>query len=256
MTSVGGLLLDVDGTLVQDDHLLPGAADTIDAIRRAGLPILFGTNTTRFSRRQLAERLSDMGLHADATELHTAPVAARHWLERQGLTRVAFYVPEATFDDFVGFERTDDRPAAVVVGDLGSSWSFDLLNRAFRQLLDGATLVALQRNRYWRTPDGLTLDAGPMVVALEYAAGVSAVIVGKPSAKFMHSAASALGIECAAMMVVGDDISSDIAGAAVCGAAGVLVKTGKFRAEDLASPSVHPHLVLDSIADLPAALGL
>jgi ribonucleotide monophosphatase NagD (HAD superfamily) len=82
----------------------------------------------------------------------------------------------------------------VVLGDLAAGWTFDVLNRAFRQVLAGARLVALQRNRYWKTADGLSLDAGPFVAALEYATGATATVVGKPSAAFFALATAALGV--------------------------------------------------------------
>jgi ribonucleotide monophosphatase NagD (HAD superfamily) len=55
------------------------------------------------------------------------------------------------------------------------------LNDAFRALIDGAELIALQHNRYWRRADGLVLDVGAYSAALEYGAGCEAVVVGKPA---------------------------------------------------------------------------
>jgi hypothetical protein len=73
-------------------------------------------------------------------------------------------------EDFAELEDAVDDVDAVVVGDLGERFDYAVLNQAFRRLMDGAELVALQKNRYWRTQDGLSLDVGPFVAALEYAA--------------------------------------------------------------------------------------
>lgn len=156
---------------------------------------------------------------------------------------------------FVCFADDAKQAYAVVIGDLGSDWTFDRLNRAFRQLQSGAHFVAMQKNRYWQTGDGLTLDAGPFVAALEYATGRDAVLVGKPSAAFIEGAAASMGLRVTEVAVAGDDINSDVRGAMRVGARGILVRTGKFQAADLDKPGRSPDAVIDSLADLPGLLG-
>ncbi len=249
MVTPGGLLLDIDGTLYVGDEPVPGAPEAVQALARRAVPIRYLTNTTRFSRRELAGRLRAMGFPTGDDELFTAPVAAAAWLAAQGMRRIALYVPDSTLEDFADFEQAQHDPEAVVVGDLGEAWTFRTMNQAFRQLLGGAHRVALQRNRYWRTPDGLTLDAGAFVAALEYGASVEATVVGKPSAEFFRLAAASLPAG-APPLVVGDDVETDIAGARAAGLPAALVRTGKFREESLAAAGVRPDLVLDSAADL------
>ena len=111
-------------------------------------------------------------------------------------------------------------------------------------------LVALGLTRYWRAEDGLRLDAGPFVRALEYAAGRTAVVLGKPDPAFYHSAVEDLDLEPDQVVMVGDDVRSDVEGAQRAGLTGVLVRTGKFSPSDL-DGGVSPDAVLDSIADLP-----
>jgi phospholysine phosphohistidine inorganic pyrophosphate phosphatase len=246
---MSGFLLDLDGTLYVGDEPLPGAVETIARLAARAAPRRYLTNTTRFSRHALAQRLQRMGFAIEMEEVFTAPLAAATWLTRQGIERVALYVPPATLEDFAAFERVDSSPQAIVVGDLGADWSFARLNQAFRHLLGGARLVALQRNRYWRTTDGLTLDAGPFVAALEYAAGVDAVVVGKPAAEFFRSAAASLELEPGEITVVGDDLEADVGGAQRAGMRGVLVRTGKFREEELARSTVRPDRVVGTLAE-------
>ncbi len=248
--SPGALLLDIDGTLYVGDEAVPGAAQAVRTLAGRGLPIRYLTNTTRFSRRELAGRLRALGFPAADDELFTAPVAAAAWLATEGIRRIALYVPDSTLEDFAAFDRVRDEPEAVVVGDLGPGWSFERLNAAFRQLLGGARLVALQRNRYWLTPDGLTIDAGAFVAALEYAASAEAVVVGKPSAEFFRLAAASLPPGETSALVVGDDVETDIAGAHAAGLPAALVRTGKFREETLAAAAEKPELVLESAARL------
>jgi phospholysine phosphohistidine inorganic pyrophosphate phosphatase len=254
----GALLLDIDGTLYVGDEALPGATEAVRRLEAQGLVVRYLTNTTRFSRAELTGRLRTLGFPATADQLFTAPVAAAAWLAAARLRRIALYVPASTLHDFRAFEIVEGagQPEAVVVGDLGADWTFARMNAAFRQLLGGARLVALQRNRYWRTPDGLTLDAGAFVAALEYGAGQEAVVVGKPSTEFFRLAVASLPAGSGAALVVGDDVETDIAGARAAGLPAVLVRTGKFRPAALEAAGTPPDAVIDSIADLPAFLGL
>jgi HAD superfamily hydrolase (TIGR01458 family) len=119
--------------------------------------------------------------------------------------------------------------------------------------MDGAKLVALQKNRYWRTPDGLSLDAGPFVAALEYASGERAEVVGKPEEAFFRLALEDLGLEAGEVAMVGDDAEADVAGAKRAGLLGVQVKTGKWPPD---AEGGEADLVLDSVAGLPEALGV
>ena len=256
LEDVHGVLLDLDGTLFVGDRLVPGAADAVAAIRRGGLPMRFGTNTTRMSRASLVERMQRLGLELEAEEVLTAPLAAASWLEKKGLWNVSLCVPEATHDDFSHFTVNETSPQAVVVGDLGAGWDFGRLNRAFNHIIEGAEFVALQRNRYWNTGHGLALDAGAFVMALEYATGREATIMGKPSPAFFQAAADSMGVDLFNLAVVGDDIGTDVAGAQACDAAAVLVRTGKFQEDDLSRATVKPDLILDSVASLPSALGV
>lgn len=246
-----GVLLDLDGTLYEDDRAIPGAAEAVARLRTAAVPLRFVTNTTRLPRRALHERLVRLGIEAALDELFTAPVAAAAWLRAHGARRVALCLPAATHEDFTDFVVTDEHPDAVVVGDLGKAWTFDRLNRAFQAVLNGATLVAIQKGRYWKSGGELVLDAGPFVVALEYATGRDAVLVGKPAPVFYQAAVAALGLAAPAVAMVGDDAVGDASGACRAGCVGVLVRTGKYRPGDETHPDPAPNAVLDSVARLP-----
>jgi HAD superfamily hydrolase (TIGR01458 family) len=252
---IDGLLFDLDGTLYTDEAAIPGAAELLHALRARGIVCRYLTNTTRFSRRGLLERLRSFGFPAEPEELFTAATAAVQWLERNDIERIATYVPDTAREDFDDFGFDPIRPQAIVVGDLGERWDFRTLNRAFRQLLDGAVLVALQKNRYWQTVRGLELDAGPFVAALEYATDREAVLVGKPSREFFEMAVASTGLRPEQLAVVGDDVDSDIGGAHDAALRGILVRTGKFRQERLDRAATVPHAILDSVARLPEILG-
>ncbi|HVP03735.1 MAG TPA: TIGR01458 family HAD-type hydrolase [Solirubrobacteraceae bacterium] len=248
------VLLDLDGVLYVGDAPIPGAIDAVARLRDAGLALRFVTNTTTHTRAQTAAKLRGLGVELDDDELVTpAALAVRHCRER-GHRRVALVMHEAVKADFAELEQADEHVDAVIVGDLGADFAYEPLNRAFRLLIDGAELVALQKNRYWLTPDGLSLDAGAFVAALEFASGSDAVVVGKPSPGFFQTALATAGATAREAAMVGDDVESDIGGAQRAGLRGVLVRTGKYREEQVAASGVRADAVVDSIADVPELL--
>ena len=144
--------------------------------------------------------------------------------------------------------------AAVVVGDYGERWSYAELNRAFRLLMQTPPpmLVALGMTRYWLADDGLRLDTAPFVTALSQASGVDPVVLGKPARPFFEAAIAALDTTAERTLMLGDDIRGDVGGALAAGTAAALVRTGKFRADDLEG-EIRPDWILESIADLPGS---
>jgi HAD superfamily hydrolase (TIGR01458 family) len=153
--------------------------------------------------------------------------------------------------------RPPVRPPAVLIGDLGAQWSYALMQEAFEYLDAGARFLALSRDRYFYSAEGLRLDAGPFVAALEYATGREATVVGKPSAAYYAEAVAGVGAAGAAgrVAMVGDDLWSDVQGAQQAGCQGWLVRTGKFREEALRQSGVTPDRIIDSIADLAGIAG-
>ena len=157
--------------------------------------------------------------------------------------------------DFAELEERGEDCEAVIVGDLGEAFAYDVLNHAFRQVMQGAELIALQKNRYWMRADGLSLDVGPFVAALEFATGHESYVVGKPARGFFEQVLSGLGVSAAAAVMVGDDIESDIGGALNAGLETILVRTGKYVEDRVRDSGIQPAAVADSIADVPTLLG-
>ncbi len=254
LSGVRALLVDLEGTVYQGRRLIPGAVEALAEAARRGISHRFVTNTTSRPRSAVLRELAEMGLVLEPERVFTAPRAAAEHLRRRGLLRCHFLVNSALLEDFPGIEPEDERPEAVVLGDMGEEFNFARLNQAFRHLLAGAELVTLARNRYWRAEDGFVLDLGAFAAALEYASGMTATLTGKPSPEFFAVALAPLAVPPGEAAVIGDDLESDVGGAQAAGLKGVLVRTGKHRPDDLERSSVRPDAVLDSLADLARLL--
>jgi phospholysine phosphohistidine inorganic pyrophosphate phosphatase len=250
-----GLLLDIDGVLYIGGEAIAGAHEALAELRSMCPGVRLITNTTSRSRRDVFEQLRELDFDVALEEVLTpAAMAVRHCRE-QGYESVALLVSERLREDLAelepGSRAGEETVQAVILGDLGDGFTPEVLNGAFRMLMDGAELVALQHNRYWRRADGLALDVGAYAAALEYATGNDALVVGKPSEEFFLAAVADMGLEHAVM--VGDDAEADVGGAMAAGLPGVLVRTGKFR-QDALTARVTPTAIVDSIRDVPALI--
>jgi HAD superfamily hydrolase (TIGR01458 family) len=254
---VDAVLLDLEGVLgLGGVEAVPGAPETIGRLRKASVPFRVVTNTTTASRRSLAEEVRSMGLDVSPEELHTAPVATAAYLREQHPGEPVFLLAKGdTADDFDRIELVEDGARVVVVGGAEERFTYDAMNRAYRMLDGGAALVAMCRSTSWMTPEGLKLDAGPYVAALEEAAGVRATVCGKPAETFFRGVLADLGVAPDRTAMVGDDVVTDVLAAQSAGLIGVLVRTGKFRPADL-DRHVGPDHVIGSVADLPELLEL
>jgi HAD superfamily hydrolase (TIGR01458 family) len=249
---VRGILADMDGVWFVDNEAIPGAVKALARIRERGIPLRIISNTTRKTREQLAAKMTGLGMPVDPGEVISTPRVAAQWLRSHGVRTARLLITEDIRDEFAGIESSP-HPEAIVIADIGNAWSYDLMSELFHQVMDGARIVALHRGRYWQVADGLKLDIGAFVVGLEYATGVSATVIGKPSPEMFEAAMRDMNLSPADVVMIGDDVRQDVGGAQAAGIRGVLVKTGKYR-PDLTAGDVTPNLVLDSIAALATAL--
>jgi HAD superfamily hydrolase (TIGR01458 family) len=255
MPAVDGLLLDIDGVLTVSWKPIPGAIQALAWLRREAVPFRLITNTTTHTRRRLAETLGIAGLHVTPDEIMTAVVATAEHLRADHSGVSAYVLSDGdVVEDLEGVSVVDtpEKAEVMVLGGAGDEFSYDVLNRVFRRLMDGAPLIGMHRNLYWRTGSAWELDAGAYITGLEAAAGVSATICGKPAPAYFTAALELLGVPAPRTAMIGDDITNDVLGAQAAGIHGVLVRTGKFTPDDLRHGS--PDIVMDSIADLPSWL--
>ena len=223
-----GVILDLDGVLHVREQVVPGAPTALLRLRRAGLALRFVTNTTRRPRRAILTALRELGFDIADEEVLTPAAAVCDRLREKSQSPYLLIHPDLAED----FAKCDEGGDAVVLGDAGDAFRYAALNRAFRLLMDGAPLYALAANRYFKDEDGLSLDVGAFVAALEYASGTKAELFGKPAPAFFHAALEGLECGAAEAVMVGDDVEADVNGALALGIGGMLVRTGKYRPQD------------------------
>lgn len=254
---IRGILLDIDGVLHVGMQPIPGAAQTLQQLRQQSYRICFVTNTTIYSQATLAQRLQQIGLPVSQEDVLTAPVATAAYIRQHHAGQRCWVLTKGdTATDFAGIELVDAQTPAdvVVIGGAEELLTYAAMNHAFRQIMNGATLLAMHKNLYWKTATGLQLDSGPFVAALELATGQKAVVLGKPDRAFFEQALYKLGVTPDEAIMVGDDIENDVGAAQNAGMRGILVCTGKHSANSPLLERIHPAAILPSLADLPAYL--
>jgi HAD superfamily hydrolase (TIGR01458 family) len=251
---MAAILLDIDGVLHVSGAPIPGAAPAVRRLRDAGHRLRFVTNNTTTPRRALAEGLRDLGVELEDDELQTTPRVAAKVLAGR---RVLALTMPAIIDELEGVDLVGEGADVVLFGgadegpETNNVFSYMNLARAFAEVDAGAELYCLHKNAWWQTSRGPLLDSGAFVAGIEYAAGVEATVLGKPSPAYFLAALEAIDAEPALTWMVGDDIESDIGGAQKHGMKTALVRTGKFRPDAVERSRITPDAILSSLADFP-----
>jgi HAD superfamily hydrolase (TIGR01458 family) len=253
-SKIKGILFDLDGVLYIGNSPIDGANQAIQAIREAGLICRFVTNTSTLSLTSLQAKLNKLGFDVSTSEIISAPQAALNLLRQQPQPICRFLLADDVKRDFAEFKQSDTEANFIVVGDIGNAWSYPMLNEIFSCLVHGAKLIGIHKNRFWQTEHGLQMDIGAFIHGLEYASNTQAMIIGKPSTDFFKVVLDDMRLSCHDVLMIGDDIDSDIGGAQAARLSGVLVRTGKYRQEYVEHSNIKPNLIIDSIVDLPRLL--
>lgn len=256
LSSIKGILFDLDGVLYIGSKAIDGAIATVDKIRASGLACRFVTNTSTLSLSSLQQKINTLGFHIPAEEIISAPQAALRYLQNQGDPVCRLLLAEDVKRDFAEFRQSNTAADYIVVGDIGDAWSYGVLNEVFNCLMNGAKLIAIHKNRFWQTEHGLQMDIGGFIHGLEYASGAQAMIIGKPATDFFRIAIEDMQLLPHEVAMIGDDIDSDVGGAQQAGLTGILVRTGKYRQAYADASLIKPELTIDSINDIRGELGL
>jgi NagD protein len=247
-----GFLIDMDGVIYRERQLIPGADRFIGSLLDRGVPFAFLTNNSQRTRRDVAMKLSRMGISVDETHIFTCAMATARFLAAQKPGGTAFVIGEGGLTQALhknGYAIVDDEPDYVVVGE-GRTFNMEIVEAAVRMIIRGSKLIATNIDPNCPTSHGLRPGCGAIVAMLETATGLKAFSVGKPSPVMMRAARKELGLATDETIMIGDTMETDILGGVAMGYRTALVLTGSTRREDLSRYAYRPDFILDSIADL------
>uniref|UniRef100_A0A8C2YKY5 Phospholysine phosphohistidine inorganic pyrophosphate phosphatase n=1 Tax=Chinchilla lanigera TaxID=34839 RepID=A0A8C2YKY5_CHILA len=231
LAGVRGVLLDISGVLLDcgagGGVPIPGSVEAVARLKQSQLKVRFCTNESQRSRGKLVGLLQQLGFDISEAEVTSPAPAACQILKERGL-RPHLLIHDEIHSEFDKIDTSN--PNCVVIADAADAFSYKNMNKAFQVLmeLENPVLISLGKGRYYKETSGLMLDVGAYVKALEYACGIEAEVVGKPSPEFFKSALEVMGVEAHQAIMIGDDIVGDVGGAQRCGMRALLVRTGKF----------------------------
>ena len=249
--NIKGLLIDLEGVLYSDNKVIDGSIETIDKLRKK-YKIRFLTNTTTTSRNSIFKKLINLEFNLKEDDIFTPSIAINHFLKNNNINNIFLMTNPDLVPDFKNFIIDDKSPKAVIIGDIYKEFNWITLNHVFQLINNNeCLLIALHKNKYCMREDTISLDLGPFISALEYASNKNEVVIGKPEKDFFDLAINSLNLNKDEILMIGDDIISDIKGSKDNLIKAIQVKTGKYQKHDENSNFIQPDIRIKSINDLP-----
>jgi HAD superfamily hydrolase (TIGR01458 family) len=243
-----GFLFDLNGVFYEDENIISGANETIDWLKKNGIPHKFISNNSTLSRKLFVEKLKKIGLKINISEVITSNYAGVLTIKKMGLKNCKLIMTEEAKLDYKKFQLQNKKIDAIVIGDIGEKWSFSLMNELMNDIISGAEIIALHKGKYYQSQGKLKIDCGAFVAGLEYSTSKKAISIGKPKKSFFDLAAFDLGTN--KICLVGDDLHNDIEGGQKMGYKTILVKTGKYRQNIFDKSKIKPDFCIPSIKEL------
>ena len=243
-----GFLFDLNGVFYEDKNIISGANETIDWLKKNGIPHKFISNNSTLSRKLFVEKLKKIGLKINISEVITSNYAGVLTIKKMGLKNCKLIMTEEAKLDYKKFQLQNKKIDAIVIGDIGEKWSFSLMNELMNDIISGAEIIALHKGKYYQSQGKLKIDCGAFVAGLEYSTSKKAISIGKPKKSFFDLAAFDLGTN--KICLVGDDLHNDIEGGQKMGYKTILVKTGKYRQNIFDKSKIKPDFCIPSIKEL------
>jgi len=258
LKSIKGILSDIDGTLYFKGAPVPGTIKAIKELREKGIKLLFFTNTDSKTPKNVYKSLIEYGFKLKEDDIFTPINALKEFLTDKQGTKLFLVTTEEVKEEFQEFHHVKGKevPDYVIIGDFRDNWDVNRLNKAFQHVIKHKSiLLGTQGNKYYLDVNGEpVIDTGSFVHMIAKAANVKPKIFGKPSKEYFHQALKKLNLPSENIIVVGDDIETDILGAQNANLRGILVKTGKGQFFKSSEGSIIPYKVIDSFSSLTELL--
>ena len=246
-----GVMFDIDGVLEFQGQAYPGAVELVEFLRQKGITIRILSNSTLKSRKVCTEKLNRHGFGLTDREVITASWATARYLRALKPKSCWVMLKGRGIEEFKEFNMDDEAPEYIVLGDYREGFKFENMNKALKLLLQGTQLIVMIPEKVDHSLGGVELTVGAYGQMLEDAAGIKATYIGKPSAYMFDIAIDGMGLDRTEVLMVGDRVSTDIAGARQAGIPSALVKTGEFKKSDL-SGDVQPDYMVNAINEIEA----
>jgi len=246
------ILIDFDGVINLGGKPTEDAYDFLNFLITNNIPSYIISNSTLKIGSEIAAFLKRNSLPFQIPCMTTVDATIKYLKSKK--IKISIYCNKNVkqyFNEFI----TEDNPDAVVIGDLGNNWNYEILNEIFNKVLNGAEIIAMQMNKYWIKKDKPELDAGAFISAIEFASSKKAFVIGKPSPMYFREALKLLGFsEDSKFIMIGDDIDNDIDGAQKSGGKGILIYTGKTTRKIADNSKIKPGWAVNHLSEIKEIL--
>jgi NagD protein len=242
----------MDGVLVREGTVIPGADRFLARLRDSGRSFLVLTNNSIFTPRDLAARLHGMGLEVPEDLLWTSALATAQFVAAQRPEGTAYVLGEAGLTTALheaGYVMTDKNPDYVILGEI-RNWSFEAITTAVRLVDSGARFLATNPDPTGPSPDGILPATGSVAAMITKATGVEPYYVGKPNPLMMREGLNTLGAHSESTVMIGDRMDTDVIAGIEAGLETILVLSGVTTAKDVDGFPYRPSRIVDSVSDL------
>lgn len=256
MLSINGMckaiIFDLDGTVYRGNNEVPGASTCIRMLRERGMRILFVTNRSNRVPGVVAAQLRGYGIDCADSDVLTSAQATAAFLPRGSVYCIGeeglLLALQAA-----GHTLTDHAPDVVIVG-FDREFSYRKLEQACRMINAGARFVATNPDRALKLDDGLSPGTGAIVAAIQVGCDQAPLMIGKPERHIVDMALRQLQLPPTEVLMVGDNLDTDIAAGNAAGTLTALLLTGISSRQDAAQSRWKPTLIADTFAELGAIL--
>ncbi len=252
MTASISYLTDMDGVLIREGEMIPGADRFLHALRENDIEFMVLTNNSIHTPRDLSARLSSSGLDIPANRIWTSATATAHFLSRQEKEGTAYVVGESgltTALHSAGWILTDTNPEFVVLGET-RTYSFEAITTAINLIANGARFICTNPDVTGPAPQGILPATGSVAALITAATGRDPYFIGKPNPVMMRSALNTIGAHSERAVMIGDRMDTDIKTGLEAGMRTILVRTGIADDAEIARYPYRPVRIVDSIADV------
>ncbi|QTI70232.1 HAD-IIA family hydrolase [Gordonia sp. L191] len=245
-------LMDMDGVLIREEHLIPGADALITELRDNGIPFTVLTNNSIRTPRDLRARLLRTGLDIPEDAIWTSALATARFLDTQRPNGTAYVVGESgltTALHEIGYVITDVDPDYVVLGET-RTYSFEAITTAIRLVERGARFIATNPDATGPSTQGSLPATGAVAALITRATNRDPYYVGKPNPLMMRSALRRMGAHSENTLMIGDRMDTDVISGLEAGLQTILVLSGISTPESVELYPYRPTRVIASVADL------
>lgn len=242
------VICDIDGVLLHQNKMIPGADKFIHRILEQGNPLVVLTNYPSQTAADLHNRMVSAGISLPEKHFFTSAMATADFLEKQD-GRKAYVIGEGALTHElykIGFTITDINPDFVIVGET-KSYNWDMIQKASYFIMKGARFIAT--NPDVAGPKGYPA-CGALCAPIERITGKKPLYMGKPSPWIMRAALNSIDAHSENTIIIGDNLRTDMLAGLQAGVETVLVLTGVSQMEDLEQVPYQPNHIFPSVGEI------